>query len=163
MMKAAMKPVAVPATQTDILLPGAQFADAYALTIAGQSLDPLTAAQRAFGASPRWIRLLLKTRNMLVAPFGLKTGAPAITPNPTAIGIFPLLAQSADQIVMGLNDRHLDFRLRVDVRNDDDGRQSITATTAVKTHNLLGRTYLTLILPFHRIIVRTMLAQIART
>jgi Protein of unknown function (DUF2867) len=158
-----MKPVEVPATQTQTLLPGAQFADAYALTVMGQSLDPLTAAQRAFGASPRWIRLLVGVRNILVAPFGLKTGGHAITASPATIGIFPLLAQSADQIVMGLDDRHLDFRLRVDVRTIDPDHQSITATTAVKTHNLLGRTYLTLILPFHRIIVRSMLAQVVRT
>jgi hypothetical protein len=158
-----MKCVEVPATRTQTLLPGAQFADAYALTVTGQSLDPLSAARRAFGASPRWIRLLLGARNILVAPFGLKAGALAITTSPATIGIFPLLAQSADQIVMGLNDRHLDFRLRVDVRNIDSDHQSITATTAVKTHNLLGRTYLTLILPFHRIIVRSMLAQVGRT
>jgi Protein of unknown function (DUF2867) len=158
-----MKCVEVPATRTQTLLPGAQFADAYALTVAGQSLDALTAAQRAFGASPRWIRLLLGARNMLVAPFGLKTGVLAVTTSRATVGIFPLLAQSADQIVMGLNDRHLDFRLRVDVRNIGSDHQSITATTAVKTHNLLGRTYLTLILPFHRIIVRSMLAQVGRT
>ncbi len=157
-----MKPVEIPAEQTETLLPGAQFADAYALTVAGQSLDALTAAERAFGTSPAWIRWLLRARNVLVAPFGLKAGTLTITAAPATIGIFPLLAQSPGQIVMGLNDRHLDFRLRVDVRNIDADRQSVTATTAVKTHNLLGRIYLATVLPFHRIIVRSMLAQIAR-
>jgi Protein of unknown function (DUF2867) len=157
-----MKPVAVPATHTDSLLPGAQFADAFALTLPGHGLDALTAAQRAFGASPGWIRWLLKARNILVAPFGLKTGGMKITTSPSTIGIFPVLAQSQDQIVMGLNDRHLDFRLRVDVSAIGADQQSVTATTAVKTHNLLGRAYLATILPFHRIIVRAMLAQIAR-
>ncbi|MGL5008902.1 MAG: DUF2867 domain-containing protein, partial [Paracoccaceae bacterium] len=136
--------------------------DAFALTLPGQSLDALTAAQRAFGSSPRWIRVLLKARNILVAPFGLKAGEMEITTSPTTIGIFPLLQQSPDQIVMGLNDRHLDFRLRVDVAQVGPHHQSVTATTAVKTHNRLGRAYLATILPFHRIIVRTMLAQISR-
>jgi len=31
----------------------------------------------------------------------------------------------------------------------------------VLTHNLLGRVYLTIILPFHRLIARAMLRQIA--
>jgi Protein of unknown function (DUF2867) len=158
-----MKPVEVPAANAETLLPGAQFVDAFALTVTGQSLDALTAAQRAFEASPGWIRLLLKARNILVSPFGLKAGELKITTTPATIGVFPVLAQSPDQIVMGLNDRHLDFRLRVDVRDIGADRQSITATTAVKTHNLLGRAYLTTILPFHRIIVRSMLAQINRT
>jgi hypothetical protein len=158
----AMKPVEVPAKHTETLLPGAQFADAYALTLPGNTLDAMMAAERAFGASPAWIRWLLKARNILVSPFGLKGGALEITRHPAAIGIFPILAQSPDQIVMGLNDRHLDFRLRVDVSPTGTDSQSITATTAVKTHNRLGQVYLATILPFHRIIVRTMLAQISR-
>jgi hypothetical protein len=40
--------------------------------------------------------------------------------------------------------------------------RSVTATTVVLTHNLLGRVYLAIILPFHRLIVRAMLRQIAR-
>jgi hypothetical protein len=39
--------------------------------------------------------------------------------------------------------------------------QQVTATTLVKTHNRFGRTYLTLILPFHRLIVASMLRKIA--
>ncbi len=157
-----MKPVAVTPLQADTLLPGAQFADAYAMTVAGQGLDALTAARRAFDTSPGWIRLLLCLRNIIVAPFGLKPGATGPA-SPATIGIFPLLRQTTDQIVMGLDDRHLDFRLRVDVQNGDDGHQSVTATTAVKTHNWLGRSYLCVILPFHRVIVRSMLSQVGRT
>jgi hypothetical protein len=44
----------------------------------------------------------------------------------------------------------------VDVASTGPRRQ-VTATTLVLTHNLLGRTYLAVILPFHRIIVRAML------
>jgi Protein of unknown function (DUF2867) len=157
-----MRPVEVPVADIGAILPGAQFADAYRLTVPGQSFDAMAAAQRAFGQSPDWIRLLLKARNILVSPFGLKAGKLEMTPLPGTIGIFPLLLQSADQIVMGLNDRHLDFRLLVDVRNAGADQQSVTATTVVKTHNRLGRAYLATILPFHRIIVRAMLAQLGR-
>jgi hypothetical protein len=37
----------------------------------------------------------------------------------------------------------------------------VTATTIVRTHNLLGRAYLATILPFHRLIVQQMLSQVA--
>jgi hypothetical protein len=37
----------------------------------------------------------------------------------------------------------------------------VTATTLVLTHNWLARTYLAIILPLHRLIVRTMLRQVA--
>ena len=39
------------------------------------------------------------------------------------------------------------------------GRQEVTASTAVRTHNLLGRIYLAIVKPFHRIVVPAMLAQ----
>ena len=54
---------------------------------------------------------------------------------------------------MGLDDRHLDFRLAVDVTALDERRREVVATTLVQTHNRLGRTYLAVILPFHRRIV----------
>lgn len=157
-----MKPVATAVTNPERLLSGAQFADAFALILSGKNLDALSAAQGAFGQSPRWIKFLLHARNILVAPFGLKQGATKNSAGPGTIGIFPVLLQSANQIVMGLDDRHLDFRLFVDVSDIGAGQQSVTATTVVKTHNLLGRAYLTAILPFHRVIARTMLAQLSR-
>ena len=37
----------------------------------------------------------------------------------------------------------------------------MTATTLVRTHNFLGRAYLAIILPFHRLVVRALLRQVA--
>ena len=68
------------------------------------------------------------------------------------IGIFPVISQTPDRLVAGFNDSHLDFRVVVDVATHGAGRQ-VTATTLVKTHNRLGRTYLAIILPFHRLMV----------
>ena len=39
--------------------------------------------------------------------------------------------------------------------------QQVTTTTLVLTHNLFGRTYLTVIMPFHRLVVRAMLRKLA--
>ena len=75
-------------------------------------------------------------------------------------GIFPLISQFPGKVVLGLDDRHLDFRVLVEVRDLGSGRQEVAATTIVKTHNWLGRAYLVIIMPFHRIVVPAMLAQI---
>ncbi len=149
-----------PGVDADALLAGAQFADAFGLDIDGRTLDARQAAERMMGRTPRWIDALVTLRNILVAPFGLKTsGARATTPR-DMIGIFPVISQTPDRVVAGFNDSHLDFRVVVDVAIHGAGQQ-ITATTLVKTHNRLGRTYLAIILPFHRLVVRTMLAQVA--
>ena len=149
-----------PTVDADTLLAGAQFADAFGLDIDGQTLDARQAAERMIGRAPRWIDAMVALRNVLVAPFGLKTsGASATTPQ-DMIGMFPVISQTPDRLVAGFNDRHLDFRVVVDVATHGAGQQ-VTATTLVKTHNWLGRTYLAIILPFHRLVVRTMLRQVA--
>jgi hypothetical protein len=103
-------------------------------------------------------------RNVLVKPFGLKPGedmAPEkATPN--NIGLFPVIKEEAGQVLLGMNDKHLDFRLLVDIKNGENGRQIITASTVVKTHNALGRFYLAVVKPFHKVIVPAMMARVSR-
>lgn len=149
-----------PQTDTGALLAGAQFADAFRIEIAGHALDARHAAQRMMGRSPRWIEMLLSLRNLLVAPFGLKTSGKSQTSPREMIGIFPILSQAPDRLVAGFNDRHLDFRVVVDVAPSGPGQQ-VTATTLVLTHNQLGRIYLAIIKPFHRLIVAALLRQVA--
>jgi hypothetical protein len=139
-------------------LAGAQFADAYSVAIDDDALDARRAAERMLGRSPRWIEALLALRNRLVAPFGLKTSAPKESAD--IIGLLPVVSQTPDRLVAGFNDKHLDFRLVVDVAAAGQG-QSVTATTLVLTHNLLGRVYLAIIMPFHRLVVRALLRQVA--
>jgi uncharacterized protein DUF2867 len=145
------------------LLAGAQFIDAYSVTVDGTALDARHAAEKMLAHGPRWIEALMSLRNRLVKPFGLKIPAPAEsakTASAATIGIFPVLSETPDRVVAGLNDKHLDFRVVVDIAKSGRG-QRVTATTLVLTHNLLGRTYLATILPFHRLIVRSMLRQVA--
>ena len=74
------------------------------------------------------------------------------------IGLFPIVSETSDRLVAGFNDKHLDFRVVVDVATG--AIRHVTATTLVKTHNWLGRTYLAVITPFHRLIVPPLLRQI---
>lgn len=108
---------------------------------------------------PDWISGLMAARNVLVTPFGLRTPVPGRTGAPEAIGAFPIVSEAPERLVAGFDDRHLDFRVVVDVVRTGGGSR-VTATTLVRTHNLLGRAYLAAVLPFHRIIVPAMLRQI---
>lgn len=150
-----------PAIDTTRFLAGAQFADAFSTLVDDAAIDARTAAERMFTRSPRWVTGLLALRNLAVAPFGLKTAAPPPADASGMIGIFPVLSQTPERLVAGFDDKHLDFRVIVDV-SEAAGRRRVTATTLVLTHNLLGRAYLAAILPFHRVIVRTMVAQAAQ-
>jgi hypothetical protein len=148
-----------PAADVHMLLSGAQFADAFRIEIDDRELDARRAAERMMARQPRWAEALLSLRNFLVAPLGLKTSGADPTALRDMIGIFPVVSETPDRLVAGFNDHHLDFRVVVDVTPPGGVRQ-VTATTLVKTHNRVGRTYLAIILPFHRLIVRTLLRQV---
>jgi hypothetical protein len=149
-----------PDVDADALLAGAQFIDAFRIVVDDAALDARRAAERMVARGPRWIEALLDLRNRLVAPLGLKTPVPTGIGATDSIGIFPVISETPGRLVAGLDDKHLDFRLVVDVAAEASGCR-VTATTLVLTHNLLGRVYLAIILPFHRLIVPSMLRKIA--
>jgi hypothetical protein len=149
-----------PPADARAFLPGSQFADAFTLTVSDPALDARRAAQRLFGTSPGWVRALLVLRDAIVAPFGIATSKTAARAPVDRVGMFPVVSDSPQRLVAGFNDSHLDFRVLVDVAPAPGGTR-ITATTVVLTHNLLGRVYLTVIMPFHRLVVRAMLQQAA--
>ncbi len=119
-------------------------------------LNAEEAARIALLNGPKWVGDLMKLRNLIVTPFGLKTDHGNFEPQTKTIGMFPILKNTNSQIVLGLDDLHLDFRIVVDVEQIENGTRIYT-TTYVQTHNLLGKTYLFTIKPFHKLIVATSL------
>jgi Protein of unknown function (DUF2867) len=150
-----------PDVDRDSVLAGAQFADAYRVTVTDAKLDARSAAERIFSRTPGWVKTLLDLRNAIVAPLGLKTSAENEAKAGGMIGMFPVLSETPGQLIAGFDDNHLDFRIVVNVVPVDGSRdQEVTATTLVLTHNLLGWVYLTAIMPFHRVITKSMLGQV---
>lgn len=145
-----------PTVEPGTVLAGAQFADAFRADVDEPDLDARRAAEKLFADNPGWIDALLRLRNTLVRPFGLKTSGLGEPATGGMIGLFPVISETPERLIAGFNDRHLDFRVVVDVAPSRPGHQ-VTATTLVKTHNLLGRAYLAVVLPFHRLIVRSLL------
>ncbi|MBP0112428.1 MULTISPECIES: DUF2867 domain-containing protein [Bradyrhizobium] len=148
-----------PEVDANALLPGAQFIDAFRVEIGAAAVDARQACVRMVLHGPRWVDGLVHLRNILVTPFGLKTSGEGAPAPHGLIGLFPVVSETPERLVAGFNDSHLDFRLVVDVTGDAASRR-VTSTTLVRTHNLLGRTYLALITPFHKLVVRGMMGRI---
>jgi hypothetical protein len=138
----------------------ADLADAFAVPIdaadVAKGIDNL--ARSALSDPAPWIRLLLGLRDALVAGFRVKTTQEvrraAIADHAERIDFFRILTRSDRELILGEDDRHLDFRLSLLVRARPDGSgDELVATTVVRCHNALGRVYLALIARFHRLVV----------
>jgi hypothetical protein len=175
------KPGLRPATATTPVLTdlmpthteGHRIVDAWTAPISPQESDDpgewMSASIRALDS----VAILLTARNALVRLFGVMptpslaggqtpaaflrdTGpvAGAGQPPPPAGGM-PWISEHADhEMVIGLDDKHLDFRIGVTTFGGH-----VTAITSFKTHNWLGRAYWAVVRLFHRPIVRAMLRQ----
>jgi hypothetical protein len=141
------------------LLSGAQFIDAFRVEIGTAPVNAREACTRMVLHGPRWIDMLIRLRNILVTPFGLKTSGEGAPAPGGLIGLFPVLSETPDRLVAGFDDSHLDFRIVVEIAGDAPLRR-VTLTTLVRTNNLLGRTYLTFITPFHKLVARSMMGRI---
>ena len=143
-----------PALDTRPLLAGAQFSDAFSVAVDDTALDARQAAQKMLARGPRWIDALMRLRDSLVTPFGLKTSDPWTSYPPTPSEYFRSSAKPrpawsrASTIATSISASSSTSRV-------PDTASSVTATTLVLTHNLLGRIYLAIVLPFHRLIVRS--------
>lgn len=141
-------------------LPDADWADRYVVLSPERGMPAIRAARLALGQSPAWVRGLLMLRNRIVAPFGLKAAEMKLG-EAGSVGAFPVVSARDDQVVLGFDDRHLDFRIVVDVAPAGADGSRIAVTTLVDRHNLFGRLYILGVTPFHRLIVRTTLARLA--
>lgn len=152
-----------PASQLQRSYNHADFADAFSVDLPKEaSHDAETVARHVFAGQPAWIGLLLRLRDILVRPFGLKTTADLKQKGGDRISLFQILERYDDEIILGEDDTHLDFRVSVLVELRSHGRFRLTVTTLVFCNRPLGRAYITLIAPFHRAVVRASLDRAQR-
>lgn len=137
----------------------ADFADAFSVNLSEAGThDVESLARHIFAQQPAWIATLLQVRDTLVRPFGLKRAADLQTLGGDRISIFRVFERYEHEIVFGEDDLHLDFRLSVLVQPAAHGRpRRLILTTLVFYNRLLGRAYIGLIAPIHRMVVRASL------
>jgi hypothetical protein len=144
-------------------------ADAYSVELpSGASSNPELLARFIFSHQAPWVSTLIAVRDAIVGRFGLKTAkqltARGAESQTGRVGIFKIYGTSPTEIVLGEDDKHLDFRLSVFCSNQPSagGKRQLTLSTVVHCHNLLGRLYILVIAPFHRLVVRSSLRSAAR-
>lgn len=142
-------------------------ADSYAVTLPpGTVHDPEILAHCIFERPAPWMSALLGIRDFVVRAFGLKTvrDLRKETGSVQRIGFFRVYFRGADEIVLGEDDRHLDFRLSVLLQVSPQPGQDtlLIMSTAVHCHNRLGHVYLAVIAPFHRLLSRAVLRRAAQ-
>lgn len=116
----------------------------------GMSTDPQEWADACFQRPPTWVGALFLVRNTLVRFVG-------IDPAPDADKAFATVAASADEVLLGSDAGHLDFRVSVLVED-----RTVTVSSVALTHNRRGAWYLAAIAPIHPVVVRGMLRRAAR-
>ena len=130
-------------------LPRVDFADAFAVTARpGAPTDPQVWADAVFRDPPRWVQALLAAREALVGLVGIARGGHSS---------FETVTRTADEVLLGTDERHLDFRASV-LR--EPGR--VVVSTVVTLHNRRGRAYFALVWWVHLVVVRGMLTRAAR-
>jgi hypothetical protein len=143
------------------------FLDGQSVPLPHPAPDIATLTTAIFFHMPGWVKALLALRDVMVSPFGLKTGTDQDLRPPTREeiasasypGIFAVHAANDDEVILGTDDKHLDFRISL-LRSEAD--DLVAMSTWVRPHNALGRLYLALVYPFHRVIVARCLANAAR-
>jgi len=77
------------------------------------------------------------------------------------IGPWPVFFAGENEIIAGRDNKHMDFRLSV-LKSTADGVPCVIVSTICSVHNLFGKVYLFLIVPFHRSGVQVLLSRAVR-
>lgn len=142
-------------------LEGSDFHDAYEAPLQDLALSPTEIFLRAARATPRWVADLMTIRNRIVIWFGIRDvggfdprslkAAGDYRPG-DRIGIFNVFFISENELVLGIDDSHLDVRVSV-VKQ----ARTYVVSTIVHVHNWVGRFYMAPVERIHPLIVRTMM------
>lgn len=171
-MTARATPSSVPAESAiNARLPGAFFYDCYTITVPNTSRSALGHFLTAVANTPQWVNRLMTLRNKLVQLVGLKDlGAlggfdPAKPDSAYApgdrVGIFTLISNTDNEALLGDSDKHLDVVLSIFKHPPgSNGIPSISITTVVHVHNLLGRVYMLPVTPLHKLIAPAVLNRV---
>ena len=131
-------------------------------------LNIVIIGDRFIKPGPKWFENLFKLRNKIAAIFNLKAS------NETSdiglvdkskwevgseVGIFKVFAKTTNEIILGEDDTHLNFRvsLLLETHADHPSKKICTITTIVQYNNLLGEIYFFFVKPFHQLAIPILL------
>jgi hypothetical protein len=146
---------------------GASYSDSYEIPLTKSTLSAEELYREIVSQTPAWINVLMRVRESTVPFVGIRrvgllgtgTSRAAVTP-PAAVGekmdIFTIWSVNEAEIIVGEDDSHLDFRLSL-LKLQEAGMDKVVLSMIVNVKNVVGRIYLALVLPFHKVIMRAFL------
>ncbi len=146
-------------------LGNANFHDAWSVPLRDETLTPAEIFLRASRTAPGWIGRLMAFRNWIARRIGLKdvgsmSGATTKAAESYQIGdklgIFTIMGSSAREVVLGIDDSHLDVRVSI-LKTGQNGEQQCIVSTGVRVHNWVGHVYMAPVGRIHPLVVRAML------
>ncbi|MBI1837393.1 MAG: DUF2867 domain-containing protein [Flavobacteriia bacterium] len=137
-------------------------------------ITSLMVGKAFFTSSPKWVEKLFAFRNKIVSLFGLKTSGKAVNRKELLdnfkcetgeqLGLFKVFGKNEQEVVLGEDDKHLNFRISLFLSPDknDWNKKTLTISTTVVFNNRFGRLYFLPVKPFHKRIVPLMLKGIIK-
>ncbi len=146
-------------------LADADFYDAYEAPLNDRALSPTEIFLRASRATPQWVGVAMTLRNQIVRRLGLKDvgtmreygGKSADTYRVgDRLGIFHIFGKTENELLLGIDDRHLDVRVSL-MKSEQNSLSRYVVSTVVHMHNRLGRIYMAPVGRIHPLVVRAMM------
>ena len=106
-----------------------------------------------FFCAPQWIIALMKFRNAIVKPFGLKGEK----------NLSDLVIVKSDSLAtISKSDKHLNFVIAFMTERRMNDSLYLSVCTKVRYNNRMGKFYFSIIEPFHRLICKILLKRVRR-
>lgn len=132
-------------------------------------INSTTVGKLFFSSGPKWMDRLFILRNRIVKVLGLKTSGDRDEQlnrfkceSGEQLGLFKVFEKNDKEVIIGEDDKHLNFRVSLLLHNTSELQKELIITTIVQFNNRFGRFYFAVIKPFHTAVVRSMVKGIIR-
>jgi len=135
----------------------------YTIKVPPSQMDILAIGRAFSQPGPKWFKMLFSLRNKIAKLVHLKT--PDITTEGQQendhweigkkAGIFTFYAKTEHELILGDDDKHLNFRVSLFMQpaTQESSETIVTVSTVVKLNNWLGKVYFFFVKPLHRMFV----------
>ncbi|WP_108868122.1 DUF2867 domain-containing protein [Aquimarina aquimarini] len=138
------------------LFPKIDFADTFSTINHCNTIEEIT--NLIFKTTPKWVAWLFGIRNKVVKFFGINESKPDDYNEDFKvggyIGFFKIFYLTDDEIILGADESHLNFRAVI--KNDHLQQYNVKVTTLVEFNSRKGKIYMGIVKPFHRLVVKRM-------
>ncbi|WP_420552415.1 DUF2867 domain-containing protein [Tenacibaculum aiptasiae] len=134
------------------------FIDTFSTTNHLNNLEEIS--NMIFNSNPKWIEKLFTIRNKIAGFLGLQNKLPDDYNENFKVGgyvkFFKIFSISENEVILGADDSHLNFR--VFLKNENIKNYNIKVITLVELNNLTGKIYMTIVKPFHKLVVKRLVS-----